>query len=284
LIVPINHPTTEGRLYGTVASVRPVRGYHDTTTGTHPEQLEARKQRAEKKSLWFFIRRAPFRTIEREWKRPTDDQYNNDLMAEGFISPALVEHPLSDELKTDLRELDEHLLPHFWQANQRARFFQNRYYQYQWAFILAAFFTTALAAVNVFFHAQGWSGETSAGTIVALRRFRFLMPTRHLKSAGTRLACRPKSCVRCISCTSPARNPLIRPASASASSACGAKSLKCYAKRSLRRDETTARPHNPAPHPSPELLPLLPPRAQGALATPVPAPANSKRPQPTGYM
>ncbi len=130
------------------------------------QTLEARKQRAEKKSLWFFIRRAPFRTIEREWKRPTDDQYNNDLMAEGFISPALVEHPLSDELKTDLRELDEHLLPHFWQANQRARFFQNRYYQYQWAFILAAFFTTALAAVNVFFHAQGWSGETSAGTIV----------------------------------------------------------------------------------------------------------------------
>jgi len=126
--------------------------------------MKALVQREEKRPQWFFIRRVPSRRIRREWTRPSDDQYARDLIAEGFIAPGLVAGTLSAELAADIRELDQHLLPHFWRMNQQARFFQNRYYQYQWAFILAAFLTTALAAVNVFLYAQGWTGQ--AGTLV----------------------------------------------------------------------------------------------------------------------
>ncbi len=126
--------------------------------------MKALAQREEERPQWFFIRRVPSRHIGREWTRPPNDQYTRDLIAEGFVAPALVNEPLSAELAADIRELDQHLLPHFWRMNQQARFFQNRYYQYQWAFILAAFLTTALAAVNVFLYAQGWTGQ--AGTIV----------------------------------------------------------------------------------------------------------------------
>ena len=59
-----------------------------------------------------------------------------------------------------MRELEQHLLQYFWRMNQQAQFYQNRYYQYQWAFILSAFLTTALAAVNVFLYAQGWDDKS----------------------------------------------------------------------------------------------------------------------------
>lgn len=126
--------------------------------------MSALAQREEEGPQWFFIRRVPSRHIGREWTRPPDEKYARDLIAEGFVASTLVEGALSAELSADIRELDQHLLPHFWRMNQQARFFQNRYYQYQWAFILAAFLTTALAAVNVFLYAQGWTGR--AGTIV----------------------------------------------------------------------------------------------------------------------
>jgi hypothetical protein len=131
--------------------------------------IEALTQREEEQPKWFFIRRVPSRGIAREWTRPPDDQYARDLIGEGFVAPALVDGPLSAELSADIRELDQHLLPHFWRMNQQARFFQNRFYQYQWTFILAAFLTTALAAVNVFLYAQGWTGQ--AGTIVGSLRW-----------------------------------------------------------------------------------------------------------------
>lgn len=126
--------------------------------------MQVMARREEEKPQWFFIRRVPSRHLGREWTRPPDDQYARDLISEGFIAPSLVSGTLSPELTADIRELDQHLLLHFWRMNQQARFFQNRYYQYQWAFILAAFLTTALAAVNVFLYAQGWTGQ--AGTIV----------------------------------------------------------------------------------------------------------------------
>ncbi|GAB4419798.1 MAG: hypothetical protein Kow00106_16150 [Anaerolineae bacterium] len=118
----------------------------------------------DRRSKWFFLRRVPRRRLPREWTRPPDDQYERELIEEGFIAPSLVGDALSEELAADIRELDQHLLPHFWRMNQQAKFYQNRFYQYQWAFILSAFLTTALAAVNVFLYAQGWTGRQ--GTIV----------------------------------------------------------------------------------------------------------------------
>ncbi|MGQ9848987.1 MAG: DUF4231 domain-containing protein [Aggregatilineaceae bacterium] len=118
----------------------------------------------DRRSKWFFMRRVPAWGLSREWTRPPNGQYERELIEEGFIAPSLLGDSMSAELAADIRELDQHLLPHFWRMNQQARFFQNRYYQYQWAFILSAFLTTALAAVNVFLYAQGWTGPR--GTIV----------------------------------------------------------------------------------------------------------------------
>lgn len=129
-------------------------------------ELKLQKKKEEKKPRYFFIRRIPYRKVDREWKRPDDAQYQKNLKDQGFITPDLVKGPISQELNADIRELDQHLLPHFWRINQKAKFFQNRYFQYQWAFILAAFLTTALAAVNVLIYALNWQHGWDTGTFL----------------------------------------------------------------------------------------------------------------------
>ncbi len=119
----------------------------------------------ERKSKFFFIRRIPSMGMRREWVRPPENEYQQQLLQEGFVTSELLKRNASDELSADVRELEQHLLPHFWRTNQRAKFYQNRYYQYQWAFILAALFTTAFAAVNVYFYAQSWNTKTFLGEI-----------------------------------------------------------------------------------------------------------------------
>jgi hypothetical protein len=121
--------------------------------------------RDEERSKFFFIRRVPRWSVPREWERPPDDDYQKQLLGEGFVTESLLVSPFSAELTVDIRELDQHLMPHFWRVNQRARFYQNRFYQFQWAFILSAFLTTALATLSVFLHAQGWTA-TDTGTFV----------------------------------------------------------------------------------------------------------------------
>ena len=129
------------------------------------QTMQTLASRDEKKSKFFFIRRIPRRSLPREWERPPDDVYQRQLLGEGFVTESLLTTPFSDELAVDIRELDQHLLPHFWRVNQRAKFYQNRFYQFQWAFILSAFLTTALASVSVFLHAQRWT-ESHTGTFV----------------------------------------------------------------------------------------------------------------------
>ncbi|MBI5959369.1 MAG: DUF4231 domain-containing protein [Chloroflexi bacterium] len=131
------------------------------------QTVKAVSTKAEEKSKLFFFRRMPRRDIPREWTKPDDEkEYETELLNEGFVSEALLKGQMSEELKIDLRELNQHLLPHFWRVNQRAKFYQNRYYQYQWAFILAAFFTTVFASMNVFAYAQGW---TDSVNLIAFR-------------------------------------------------------------------------------------------------------------------
>jgi hypothetical protein len=122
------------------------------------QTVEVQTTQAEEKSKLFFLRRRPRRHLDREWSPPPPEQYEKDLLNEGFIAEKLLQHPLTDDLKVDLRELNQHLLPHFWRMNQRAKYYQNHYYLYQWAFIVSAFCTTAFAAINVFMYAQGWAG------------------------------------------------------------------------------------------------------------------------------
>lgn len=130
-------------------------------------ELKLKVTTEENKPRIFFIRRAPIRRVEREWKRPKDNQkYIEALKEQGFITSDLVKGPISDELAADIRELDQHLLPHFWRVDQLAKYFQNRYYQFQWLFILSAFFTTAFAAINVLVYAEGWERGLDTGTFI----------------------------------------------------------------------------------------------------------------------
>ena len=119
----------------------------------------------EQKSKFFFIRRMPGLRIPREWERPPENEYQRLVLQEGFVTSDMLKNSGSEELSEDVRELEQHLLPHFWRVNQQAKYYQNRYYQYQWAFILAAFFTTAFAAVNVYFYAQKWDTRTLLGDV-----------------------------------------------------------------------------------------------------------------------
>lgn len=128
---------------------------------TQTMEMEVKKQ--EKKSKYFFIRRVPFRKVKPDWTRPPAEEYRKQLLEQGFITPELIKGKASPDLEADLRELEQHLLPHFWRVNQEAKYYQNRHYQFQWIFILAAFFTTALAAVNVLIYAYGDGGARILG-------------------------------------------------------------------------------------------------------------------------
>lgn len=104
-------------------------------------------------SKWFFFRRRPkLQGVPRDWSPPPADEYARNLIIEGFISPSLIDGPLSRALSDDISELEEHLLPHFWRLDQQAKYYQNRYYLFQWIFIWSAFLTTTLAALNVYLH------------------------------------------------------------------------------------------------------------------------------------
>ncbi|MBN1202319.1 MAG: DUF4231 domain-containing protein [Anaerolineae bacterium] len=107
-------------------------------------------------SKLFFIRRRPrMWGVSRKWVRPPDAEYERLLEWEGFISIKRLKIPVSEILEADCRELEQHLMDHFWQMDQEAKYFQNLYYLYQWMFILFAFLTTAIAATNVLFHSLG---------------------------------------------------------------------------------------------------------------------------------
>lgn len=132
------------------------------------QTIEMLAPQKKKETKFFLIRRRPFRRIDREWERPEDQAvYNGLLMQDGFLTPELIGGSMSPSLEADIRELDQHLLPHFWRMDQLAKYYQNIYYQYQWLFILSAFLTTVLAATNVYLHTQGSPRlEIGLGSIV----------------------------------------------------------------------------------------------------------------------
>jgi hypothetical protein len=96
----------------------------------------------------FFIRRRPvFRGIGIEAVMPADTtpEYQAMLENEGFVSNAfwkeddLNKYPI---IAQDLRDLQQHLIPSYFEFNQKSRYYQNRYYLYQWVFVVGAFVTT----------------------------------------------------------------------------------------------------------------------------------------------
>jgi hypothetical protein len=106
-----------------------------------------------KAKLYFFVfKRHPFQFIDMEYT-PIEDRaiYAEHLDKEGFVT---VEHWQKDDLKSyktitdDLECLEQHLLPTFWAFDQKAKYYQNVFYNHQWLFILGAFITTAAAILT----------------------------------------------------------------------------------------------------------------------------------------
>jgi hypothetical protein len=115
----------------------------------------AKPNKPKKKSFYndlFFLKRRPYlRGVVLDWERPTSDEaYQKLIHDEGFVSPLhwqdddLTQHPM---IAQDLADLDQYLLPTFFEFSQKSKFFQNRFYLYQWVFICGAFLTTILGAL-----------------------------------------------------------------------------------------------------------------------------------------
>ena len=108
--------------------------------------------------MLFFFKRHPFRHVPKQWDRPkTDAEYQQILGWEGFITndqwadDDLTEYPI---IVQDLKTIDQHLMPTFWEFNQKAKHFQNNFYFYQWVFIIGAFLTTLAAVLTSFLQNQ----------------------------------------------------------------------------------------------------------------------------------
>jgi len=116
----------------------------------------------------WYKKRTPFgRDVEKEWKRPQDEAaYQELLYNEGFITPDFWDaDDLNDypAIRQDLSDLEEYLLPTFWEYNQKARYYQKSYYFYQWIFIIGAFLTTAFGTLTTYFTVEQGSAVTLFG-------------------------------------------------------------------------------------------------------------------------
>ncbi len=95
----------------------------------------------------FFLRRFPKRDVADSWERPASDkEYVKLLEYEDFMT--LQFEPDKEQkypvVVQDLKDMDEHLLPTFFELSQKAKYFQNMFYNYQWMFIGGTFFSTIL--------------------------------------------------------------------------------------------------------------------------------------------
>lgn len=135
------------------------------------------KRRERRYQDLFFFRRRPRRNIPIEWERPADDaDYQRLLEGSGFVSPSAWQEQYNDDLSNhpviaqDLADLDQHLLPTFFELNQKARYYQNVYYYYQWIFVWGAFLTTLLGTMAAF-----TADPTSTGFESYISRFLSIM-------------------------------------------------------------------------------------------------------------
>jgi hypothetical protein len=107
----------------------------------------------------FIFKRRPKAIMSKEYVALTGDAYYEALNNEGFISPKhwtqdnLSDYPIIEQ---DIKDLEEHLLPTFWRYTHLAKYYQNRFYLYQWVFMFGAFLTTILAVFTSYFDNTGY--------------------------------------------------------------------------------------------------------------------------------
>lgn len=114
------------------------------------------KRKSGIQDLFFLKRRPRLRGVSIDWDPPTDAAgYQKLLNDEGFVSNQywkdddINNHPI---IAQDLADLDEYLLPTFFEFSQKSKYYQNQFYLYQWVFIWGAFLTTVLGALASIFY------------------------------------------------------------------------------------------------------------------------------------
>jgi Protein of unknown function (DUF4231) len=91
----------------------------------------------------FFLRRRPYLWgIPLDWERPQDS--GSFVSSQLWQDGELRHHPI---IAQDASDLAEYLLPSFFQFSQKSKYFQNRFYLYQWVFVIGAFLTTVFGAL-----------------------------------------------------------------------------------------------------------------------------------------
>src|SRR5262249_39100682 len=128
------------------------------------------RQNSHWSNLFFFRRRPHLRSVSPDWDRPADDDaYQKMIESEGFVS---VKFWKQDDISKhavithDLKDLEQYLLPTYFQFSQKSKFFQNQFYLYQWVFVWGAFLTTVfgtLSTLSLLPSSGGTTATTSFG-------------------------------------------------------------------------------------------------------------------------
>lgn len=117
----------------------------------------------------FFVKRRPKLHVSEYFEKPPN--YEQELDWQGFITASAVSKSMQDQspvLTQDLEDVEEHLLPAFWEFNQKANHFQNRYYLYQWVFMLGAFFSTLFGAATTYSYAIAGTDNNVAAMVLGV--------------------------------------------------------------------------------------------------------------------
>jgi Protein of unknown function (DUF4231)/SMODS and SLOG-associating 2TM effector domain 1 len=118
-------------------------------------QPVSRHKKAGTGGLFLFHLRPRMRGISFDWDKPFDEEaYQKLIDDEGFISTKLWD---ADDINqypvvaTDIKDLENHLLPTFFEFNQKSQYYKNRFYLYQWLFLWGAFFIIVFASVSAIY-------------------------------------------------------------------------------------------------------------------------------------
>lgn len=130
----------------------------------------AKKKQSLTKDLFFFRRRPVLRGVSMDWEQPEQEEaFQQTLEYDGFVSSAvwqthdINQHPV---IAQDLRDLEQHLMPSFYEFSQKSKYFQNRYYLYQWVFIWGAFLTTLFGTLTTYVYDPFLAASASAPAAV----------------------------------------------------------------------------------------------------------------------
>jgi hypothetical protein len=128
--------------------------------------------------LLFFIKRRPKIMIPREFglTDPNHPLYQSNIEKEGFLNTNSLKKVVPDvelnnfpTLAQDMRDLEQYLLPVFFEFNQGALHYQNRFYLSQWVFLLGAFATTVSGALTTWAYSlEGSNLPAILGVVTAI--------------------------------------------------------------------------------------------------------------------